>query len=425
MHKFIEIVQFASDITNRFLRYVDIETTSDEHSTTTPSTEGQKRLANLLTDELQRIGLSGVHTDQHGYVYATLPSNMESASNIPCIAFIAHLDTAPDALGRNIRPHIVRNYNGEDIVLNQEQNITMRLSDFPELTKYKGEDLIVTDGTTLLGADDKAGIAEIVTAMEWLCRHPEQKHGTVQIAFTPDEEIGRGADLFDVDRFGADWAYTVDGGTRGELEYENFNAARAHISIKGRNVHPGTAKGKMVNALLMASTFVNSLPANETPEKTEGYEGFYHLTNMSGVVEHAEIDLIIRDHDNDRFVQRKNKLQEILDHIARQNPQASVDLSIRDQYRNMREKIEPVMHVVDIARDAMTAVGIQPVVQPVRGGTDGAQLSFRNLPCPNIFAGGENFHGRYEYISVASMEKATEVILEIIRRTATQTSTTD
>ncbi len=419
MHKFTNSVQPSSEIINRFFRYVNVETTSDEHTAKSPTTEGQRNLGTLLADELRSIGLSHVRMDDYGYVYGSLPSNLDDETSVPSIGFIAHMDTSPDAPGSNIHPRIIRNYDGNDILLNEQKEIVMHVSDFPELTQYKGEDLIVTDGTTLLGADDKAGITEIVSAMEWLCKNPEFKHGTVCVAFTPDEEIGRGADHFDVEGFGADWAYTVDGGARGELQFENFNAARARVSITGRSVHPGAAKGKMVNALLVGSDFINTLPEDETPAQTDGYQGFYHLVAMEGTVESATIDLIIRDHDAQRFSQRKERLQEIVTHISQLHPHAEIDITIEDQYRNMREKIEPVMHVVQIAERAMTDIGITPLIVPIRGGTDGAQLSFRHLPCPNLFAGGENFHGRFEYLPVTSLVKATETILQIIRRTAT------
>ena len=408
------------DLIERFLGYVKRNTQSSETTGTTPSTPGQTAFAEALRDELQRIGLQDVVMDEHSYVYATLPANT-TQRGVPTIGFIAHMDTAPDAAGEGVNPRIVPHYDGKDIVLNHEQGIVMQTEVFPELLSHVGEDLIVTDGTTLLGADDKAGVAEIVTAMEWLLAHPEVKHGRVRVAFTPDEEIGEGADHFDVHRFGCDWAYTMDGGERGELEYENFNAASARLTFHGVNVHPGAAKHKMVNANRLAVTFASMLPRWETPEHTEGYEGFYHMTSMTGSVETATLTYIIRDHDRSRFERRKEEMMHIVRLMNSQHRAAHkgaadvVTVEIRDQYYNMLEKIEPVMHVIDVAKQAMLEAGVEPKVQPIRGGTDGARLSFMGLPCPNIFAGGMNMHGRFEYVPVQSMQAAMQVIVNICR----------
>jgi len=399
------------NVVDRFIKYAKIDTQSDENSDQTPSTLKQFNLAKEIERELIEMGMTDVSLDNNCYLMATLPAN--SDTNIPTIGFIAHLDTSPDMSGENVRPRIVEQYDGEDILLNEELNIVLSPNDFPELLDYVGEDLIVSDGTTLLGADDKAGIAEIITAMQYFLDHPEIKHGKVRIAFTPDEEIGRGADKFDVQKFDADWGYTVDGGEVGEFEYENFNAASAKVVIRGRNVHPGYAKNKMINALCVANELINMLPANERPEFTEGYEGFFHITSLNGTVEEAELSLIIRDHDRQMFERRKKILQEGVNFMNERYPNR-LQLELRDQYYNMREKIEPVNHVIDYALRAMREVGVTPKVKPIRGGTDGARLSFMGLPCPNIFTGGLNFHSRYEFIPVRSMEKATQVIEKIV-----------
>lgn len=402
-------------LVKRFLHYVSFDTQSDELTNMTPSTPGQMFFAKELEKELHHIGLTDISLDDNGYLMATLPANCEK--ELPTIGFIAHLDTSPDCSGRKVSPRIVEKYDGSDIVLCAEENVLLRPDEFPELLHYTGQDLIVTDGKTLLGADDKAGIAEIVSAMEHLISHPEIKHGKIRIAFTPDEEIGQGADHFDVKRFGADWAYTMDGGEVGELEYENFNAAVARITFKGRNVHPGYAKHKMINSLRVAVQYAIMLPRWETPEHTEGYEGFYHLISCEGSVEETTLSYIIRDHDRDRFERRKKEFEHLVRKINKEFPDCA-SLDIKDQYYNMREKIEPVMHIVDLAEEAMKNVGVTPIVVPVRGGTDGARLSFEGLPCPNIFAGGLNFHGRYEFIPIPSMVKARDVIVEIARLTA-------
>lgn len=402
-------------LVKRFLHYVSFDTQSDELTNMTPSTPGQMFFAKELEKELRHIGLTDISLDDNGYLMATLPANCEK--ELPTIGFIAHLDTSPDCSGRKVSPRIVEKYDGSDIVLCAEENVVLRPDEFPELLHYTGQDLIVTDGKTLLGADDKAGVAEIVSAMEHLISHPEIKHGKIRIAFTPDEEIGQGADHFDVKRFGADWAYTMDGGEVGELEYENFNAAVARITFKGRNVHPGYAKHKMINSLRVAVQYAIMLPRWETPEHTEGYEGFYHLISCEGSVEETTLSYIIRDHDRDRFERRKKEFEHLVRKINKEFPDCA-SLDIKDQYYNMREKIEPVMHIVDLAEEAMKNVGVTPIVVPVRGGTDGARLSFEGLPCPNIFAGGLNFHGRYEFIPIPSMVKARDVIVEIARLTA-------
>ncbi len=401
------------NLTDRFLSYVKFDTQSDELTNMTPSTPGQMVFAQHLRDELEAMKLSDITLDDNGYLMATLPGNIEG-KHVPAIGFIAHLDTSPDMSGLHVKPRIVHDYDGMAITLNDEQGIVLSPDEFPELLNYKGQDLIVTDGTTLLGADDKAGIAEIISAVDYLQEHPEIKHGNIRIAFNPDEEIGQGAHKFDVERFGADWAYTMDGGEIGELEYENFNAAVARVTFKGRNVHPGYAKHKMINSIRIANQFIIMLPRWETPEHTEGYEGFYHLVEMRGTVEKTVLTYIIRDHDRDRFERRKKELEHLCRKINNEFP-GCCSIEIKDQYYNMREKIEPVMHIVDIAEEAMRRAGVKPKVQPIRGGTDGAQLSFKGLPCPNIFAGGLNFHGRYEFVPIPSMEKAMEVIVEIAR----------
>ncbi|NDV67577.1 peptidase T [Dysgonomonas sp. 25] len=398
------------NVTDRFLKYVRFDTESSTKTDVTPSTPGQFVLARELEKELREMGLEEVSLDDKCYLMATLPANTDK--KIPTIGFVAHMDTSPDMTGKNVNPRIVSNYNGKDIVLNQEQNIVLSPKDFPEMTDYVGQDLIVTDGTTLLGADDKAGIAEILTAIQYLIDHPEIKHGKIRIGFTPDEEIGAGADYFDVAKFGCEWAYTMDGGPIGELEYENFNAAGVEIKIQGRSVHPGYAKDKMINALLVAHKLISLLPADERPEHTTGYEGFFHLTNVCGGVDAATVSFIIRDHDKKLYEQRKQLIQDAVAYINKLYPN-SATISIKDQYFNMREKVEPVKHIVDTAFEAMVMLGITPIVKPIRGGTDGARLSFMGLPCPNIFAGGHNFHGRYEFVPVQSMEKAVQVIVKI------------
>ena len=400
---------------DRFLHYVSFDTQSDELTNMTPSTPGQMIFAQELEKELRQIGLTEITLDENGYLMATLPANSDKP--LPTVGFIAHLDTSPDCSGRKVSPRIVEKYDGGDIVLNADDNVVLRPDEFPELLHYTGQDIVVTDGKTLLGADDKAGVAEIVSAMEYLLSHPEIKHGRIRIGFTPDEEIGQGADKFDVKRFDAAWAYTMDGGEIGELEYENFNAASARITFKGRNVHPGYAKHKMINALRVAAQYAIMLPRWETPEHTEGYEGFYHLISCEGTVEKTVLGYIIRDHDRDRFERRKKEFEHLVRKINKEFPDCA-SLEIKDQYYNMREKIEPVMHIIDLAQEAMTNVGVTPVVVPVRGGTDGARLSFEGLPCPNIFAGGVNFHGRYEFVPVPSMVKARDVIVEIARLVA-------
>ena len=400
-------------LTERFLKYVSFATTSDDTTGLTPSTPGQMIFANYLVEELKAIGLKDAEVDKNGYVMATLPAN--SDEKLPTLGFIAHLDTAPDMTGKHVQPRIVEKYNGNDILLNAEDAIVLSTEQFPELKLYVGQDLIVTNGRTLLGADDKAGIAEIMTAMDYLVKHPEIKHGKVRVAFTPDEEIGQGPHHFDVEKFGADWAYTMDGGEIGELEYENFNAASAKITFKGRNVHPGYAKHKMLNSMRVAHQFATMLPRHETPEHTENYEGFYHLVGMQGDVESSTLTYIIRDHDRARFESRKAEIQHLVNKINAEFGAGTASVELKDQYYNMREKIEPVMHIIDLAFAAMEAAGVKPQVKPIRGGTDGAQLSFKGLPCPNIFAGGHNFHGRYEFVPIQSMEKATEVILNIVK----------
>lgn len=405
------------NVTERFLEYVKFDTQSDEFTNMTPSTPGQMIFARYLQQELQKMGLDDITLDDNGYLMATLPSNIENNNNVPTIGFIAHLDTSPDMSGRHVNPRIVKAYDGNDILLSADGAIVLSPSEFPELLNYKGQDLIVTDGTTLLGADDKAGIAEIISAVAWMQEHPEMKHGKIRIAFNPDEEIGQGAHKFDVKQFGCDWAYTMDGGEIGELEYENFNAAVAKITFSGRNVHPGYAKHKMINSMRIANQFVIMLPRWETPEHTEGYEGFYHLVGMEGSVEKTTLTYIIRDHDRDRFERRKKEMEHLTRKINNEFPGCAT-IELKDQYYNMREKIEPLSHIIEIAEEAMRRADITPVVVPIRGGTDGAQLSFKGLPCPNLFAGGLNFHGRYEFVPIRSMEKATDTIVEIARLVA-------
>ena len=399
------------NITERFLKYVSFTTTSDENTNMTPSTPGQMMLATYLVDELKSLGLTEVELDNNGYVMATLPANTDKA--IPTIGFISHMDTSPDMSGRHVKVRLVANYDGNDIVLNEEKGIVFETAKYPEILQYQGQDILVTDGTTLLGADDKAGIAEIVTAMEYLIAHPEIKHGKIRVGFTPDEEIGQGADHFDVAKFNAEWAYTMDGGEIGELEYENFNAAGAKVTFNGLNVHPGYAYHKMRNSMRIAQEFVGMLPRWETPEHTQNYEGFYHLTNMEGNVEKSTLSYIIRDHDRDRFERRKKEIIHLVNKINAEFGEGTATIDIKDQYYNMREMVEPVMHVVDLAFEAMEAVGVKPNVKPIRGGTDGSRLSYMGLPCPNIFAGGHNFHGRFEYVPVQSMEKAMMVVVKI------------
>lgn len=401
-------------LVERFLSYVKFDTQSDELTNLTPSTPGQMVFAQYLEKELKNMGLEDITLDENGYLMATLPSNCDK--DVPTVGFIAHLDTSPDMSGRNVNPRILK-YEGGDILLNEKENIVLSATQFPELNDYVGQELIVTDGTTLLGADDKAGVAEIISAVAYLKEHPEIKHGKIRIGFNPDEEIGLGAHKFDVEQFGADWAYTMDGGAIGEMEYENFNAAVSKVSFKGLNVHPGYAKHKMLNSIRVANQFAIMLPRWETPEHTDGYEGFYHLVGISGTVEYSELTYIIRDHDRDRFERRKRELEHLTRKINHEFP-GCASLEIKDQYYNMREKIEPVMHIVDIALKAMENAGVVSKVQPIRGGTDGAQLSFKGLPCPNIFAGGLNFHGRYEFVPIPSMEKAQQVVVEICKLVA-------
>lgn len=398
-------------LVERFLKYVSFDTQSSEETEVTPSTPGQMVFAKYLKEELESLGLEDITLDEHGYLFATLPANIDKS--VPTIGFIAHMDTSPDMSGKDVSPRIVQNYDGSDIVLCAEENVVLSPSQFPELLDHKGEDLIVTNGKTLLGADDKAGIAEIVSAIVYLKEHPEIKHGKIRIGFNPDEEIGLGAHKFDVEKFGCDWAYTMDGGEVGELEFENFNAASAKITFKGRNVHPGYAKNKMINSIRVANRFCAMLPAHETPEHTEGYEGFYHLISFNGDVEQTTVAYIIRDHDRARFESRKKKIERFVSEINAEYGEGTATLELRDQYYNMREKIEPLMHIIDTAFAAMEAVGVKPNVKPIRGGTDGAQLSFKGLPCPNIFAGGLNFHGRYEFAPIQNMEKAMKVIVKI------------
>lgn len=398
-------------LVERFLKYVSFDTQSNEETRLTPSTPGQMVFAKYLKSELESLGLEEITLDEYGYLFATLPANTEK--EVPTIGFIAHMDTSPDMSGKDVTPRIVENYNGSDIVLNAEDRVILSPAQFPELLAHKGEDLIVTNGKTLLGADDKAGIAEIISAVVYLKEHPEIKHGKIRIGFNPDEEIGEGAHKFDVEKFGCEWAYTMDGGEVGELEYENFNAAAAKIVFKGRNVHPGYAKHKMINSIRIANQFISMLPRHETPEHTEGYEGFYHLVGIQGDVEQTTLSYIIRDHDRSRFESRKREMAHLVRKINAEFGEDTAVLELRDQYYNMREKIEPVMHIIDTAFAAMEAVGVKPNVKPIRGGTDGAQLSFKGLPCPNIFAGGLNFHGRFEFVPIQNMEKAMKVIVKI------------
>jgi tripeptide aminopeptidase len=409
------------NIINRFISYVIIDTESDPNSTTTPSTKKQFNLAYVLVEELKTIGMTEVTIDENGYVMATLASNV--SHEVPTIGFVSHFDTTPDFTGKDVKPQIISNYDGGDIVLNKEQNIILSPNYFQDLLQYIGQTIITTDGTTLLGADDKAGITEIMTAMEFLINNPEIKHGKIRICFTPDEEIGRGADLFDVEKFGAEWAYTMDGSQIGELEYENFNAAGVKITFKGKSVHPGYAKGKMINSILIANDFISQLPKNETPQDTSGYQGFFHLNHYEGSIEETKIQLIIRDFDAKDFANRKELVTTLVKKInadfANQFGEDIAILEMNDQYYNMKEKVEPVKFIVDLAEKAMNQLGITPLIKPIRGGTDGCRLSYMGLPCPNIFAGGHNFHGKYEYVPVESMQKAVEVIVKIAELTAT------
>jgi tripeptide aminopeptidase len=408
-------------IIDRFISYVTIDTESDPNSTTTPSTKKQLVLAELLVNELTSIGMTEVTKDKNGYVMGTLPSNV--AHEVPTIGFVSHYDTSPDFTGANVKPQIVKDYDGSDIVLNAEKNIILSPGYFKDLLQYKGQTLITTDGTTLLGADDKAGLTEIVSAMEYLIKNPDIKHGKIRVGFTPDEEIGRGADLFDVKKFGAEWAYTMDGSQIGELEYENFNAAGAKITFKGKSVHPGYAKGKMINSMLIANDFINALPKDEVPQETKGYEGFFHVHHLNGTIEETILEIIIRDHSAKKFKKRKKLIHKITKKInkkfSKQFGEDIVIAEVKDQYYNMKEKVEPVMFIVDLAEKAMKELNIKPIIKPIRGGTDGCRLSYMGLPCPNIFAGGHNFHGKYEYVPVESMQKAIDVIVKIAQLTAT------
>ena len=407
-------------IINRFISYVTVDTESDPESNTTPSTAKQWDLANKLVEELKAIGLQDVSIDDKAYIQATLPSNVDH--EVPAIGFVSHFDTSPDFSGANVKPQIVENYDGGDIILNKDLNIVLSPKYFDDLLQYKGQTLITTDGTTLLGADDKAGITEIVTAMEYLIQHPEIKHGTIKVGFTPDEEIGRGADFFDVEKFGCEWAYTMDGSQIGELEYENFNAAGVKLTFKGKSVHPGYAKGKMINAMLLATKFISKLPKDEVPERTSGYQGFFHVNDIQGNLEETKVQMIIRDHNMKKFEKRKKFIQKLVDKMnkkyASKFGEDIVEVKITDQYYNMKEKVKPVMFIVDIAEQAMKELNIKPLIKPIRGGTDGSRLSYMGLPCPNIFAGGHNFHGKYEYVPVESMVKATNVIVKIAELTA-------
>lgn len=405
-------------VLDRFLRYVKVYTTSDHQSETFPSTARQLPFADQLAEELRSIGMAEVECDQFGYVTATLPANTDK--QVPVIGFISHMDTSPDYSGENVNPQIVANYQGNDILLNKEQNLVLSPKDFPELQKYVGQDLITTDGTTLLGADDKAGIAEIFTAMEYLVQHPEIKHGKIRVCITPDEEVGRGTEHFDVAKFGADFAYTLDGGEIGELEYENFNAAGAKILVKGRSVHPGSAKNAMINSSMVAMQLIQMLPPEQRPEHTEEYEGYFHVTSFVGNVSETKLEFIIRDHDWTKFEAKKKLMQEICQFVNLRYGTGTVTLELNDQYYNMRQKVEPVKYIVDLAEQAMIDCGVKPKINAIRGGTDGAQLSWKGLPCPNIFAGGHNFHGPYEYVPVQSMQKAVEVIVRIAELVASR-----
>ena len=400
----------------RFIKYVTIDTASDPNNPAFPSTKKQWNLAKILEKELNQIGLQDVELDENCYIMATLPSNLDC--EVPTIGFISHIDTSPDFIGKNVNPQIIENYDGKDIILNKDKNIVLSPDYFEDLLQYKGQTIITTDGTTLLGADDKAGVTEIVSAMEYLINNPTIKHGKIRICFTPDEEVGKGAHLFDVEKFGAKWAYTMDGSQIGELEFENFNAASAKVTITGKIVHPGYAKGKMINSMLIATEFIGALPANEVPEKTSDYEGFFHLHDMNGNVEETILEYIIRDHDLDLFEKRKYLMQKIAFDFNERLQQDVIKVEIKNQYFNMKEKVAPVMHIVALVEEVMNDIGIIPLIKPIRGGTDGSQLSYKGLPCPNIFAGGHNFHGRFEYVPVESMIKATEVIIGIASKVA-------
>ena len=403
-------------IVERFINYVKIDTESDPNNPAFPSTEKQWNLARHIVKELENIGLEDISLDENCYIMATLPSNVDH--EVPTIGFISHMDTSPDFTGANVKPQIIRNYDGNSIVLNKEKNIVLDAVYFDDIQQYKGQDIITTDGTTLLGADDKAGLAEIVTAVEYLKANPQIKHGKIRIGFTPDEEVGKGAHKFDVEKFGADWAYTMDGSQIGELEYENFNAAAAKITIKGKIVHPGYALNKLVNSMTIASQIVNKMPKDEVPERTTGYQGFFHLHSMEGSVEQSTLQYIVRDHDSALFEERKQFLVNLVADMNRELGEELISLELKDQYFNMKEKIEPMMHIIDIAKEVMMELGIKPDIKAIRGGTDGSQLSYMGLPCPNIFAGGHNFHGRYEYIPIPSLVKAAEVIVGIAEKTA-------
>jgi tripeptide aminopeptidase len=405
-------------IVERFINYVKIDTESDPNNPVFPSTEKQWNLARHIVKELETIGLEDISLDENCYIMATLPSNVDH--EVPTIGFISHMDTSPDFTGANVKPQIIRNYDGNSIVLNEEENIVLDAVYFDDIQQYKGQDIITTDGTTLLGADDKAGLAEIVTAVEYLKNNPQIKHGKIRIGFTPDEEVGKGAHKFDVKKFGADWAYTMDGSQIGELEYENFNAASAKITIKGKIVHPGYALNKLVNSMTIASDLVNRMPKQEVPEKTTGYQGFFHLHSMEGSVEDSSLQYIVRDHDSKLFQERKQFLLDLVADMNRELGEELIFLELKDQYFNMKEKIEPMMHIIDIAKEVMIDLGIKPDIKAIRGGTDGSQLSYMGLPCPNIFAGGHNFHGRYEYIPIPSLIKAAKVIVGIAEKTAIQ-----
>jgi len=402
-------------VLEKFLRYIAVDTASDPESETQPSTSKQLNLSRMLVEELRAMGVKDVELDEWGYVMASLPSNLPDGSNVPAIGFIAHVDSAPDASGENINPQIIENYDGSDIVINKERGFVMKVEEFPELLKYKGNTIITTDGTTLLAADDKAGIAEIMTAVEHIMANPDLPHGTIKIGFTPDEEIGRGVDKFDVERFGAEFAYTLDGGEIGELEYENFNAAAAKIFIQGRNIHPGYAKEKMVNAIILGAELNSMLPVEQRPEYTAGYEGFFHIIKFDGTVENANIQYIIRDHDSEKFESKKRLISQCVDFLNKKYGEGTYTLELKDQYYNMKKQVEPHYHIVEKAVQAMEMAGVKPNIKPIRGGTDGARLSFMGLPCPNIFAGGHNFHGKFEYIPAESMEKAVEVILNLVK----------
>lgn len=410
------MVQNRSQVTERFLRYAAVDTQSADDMEQMPSTEKQRVLGHMLAEELKELGVSDVREDENGYVYGVIPSNLEEGHQAPALGFISHMDTAPAFSGTNVKPQIIENYDGEDICLNKDASIWLSANDFPEMKNYKGKTLITTDGTTLLGADDKAGVAEIMTMAAWFLSHPEEKHGKICIAFTPDEEVGRGADRFDVNGFGADVAYTVDGGAIGELEYENFNAASGRVKIHGASIHPGSAKGKMKNALLMGMEFQSLLPVFENPMYTEEYEGFFHLDRMEGSVEEASLEYIIRDHNKQKFEDKKELFKEAAAYLNKKYGSGSIEVQVKDSYYNMKEKIEPYMYLIDEAKAAMEELGITPVIVPIRGGTDGARLSYMGLPCPNLCTGGYNFHGKYEYICAESMETITELLIRIAKR---------